>query len=70
MSEAAGLLGKAFVTADFEEIEWTDDQHVIAPRFKRLTPHRPPILYIVKLKPDVATMASVVTEWAFSRVPD
>lgn len=63
-SEAAGFLGKAFVTASFEEIEWTADQHVIAPRFKRLMPHPPPILFIVKLKPDMAAGAGVASNWA------
>ena len=63
-SDAAGFLGRTSVTASFEEIEWTDDQHVIAPRFKRLMPHPPPILYIVKLKPNVAAEAGLVSGWA------
>ncbi|MDI1487643.1 MAG: hypothetical protein OHK93_006913 [Ramalina farinacea] len=69
-SEAAGFLGKTSVTASFEEIEWTDDQHVIAPRFKRLTPHPPPILYIVKLKQDIAAEAGLGFDWDSPRWDD
>lgn len=50
--------------ADYGEVDWTADQRIIASQWKPLTPHPPFILYIVRLKAEVADSEGLLSHWA------